>query len=263
MYRRRTGLAAAKAGGGGRGPVWRSSLNNHCLAGLVARRRGGLRKQGVSERTGQWRAGHREQAGFPRRARVLGGRRRRRSRRRRPRRLEDGRRRHAGRRRAGGDHACACSDSDRWNADASRPRHRDRIPAAPHRVHDYVGGRRRRRLRIPDRGLAGVARAARAQGRGRNRTGRGRRRILDRLHAHGLPAARILPAGARHLRPARMPLHDLRPRPPRHGRDRPGDREPAQILLDVEGDDILAVGTLGILYGFRDNLADAPVVEGL
>lgn len=36
-----------------------------------------------------------------------------------------------------------------------------------------------------------------------------------------------------------------------------------QILLDVEGDDLLAVGTLGILYGFRDNLADAPVVEGL
>ena len=36
-----------------------------------------------------------------------------------------------------------------------------------------------------------------------------------------------------------------------------------QILLDVEGDDIVAVGTLGILYGFRDNLADAPVVEGL
>ena len=36
-----------------------------------------------------------------------------------------------------------------------------------------------------------------------------------------------------------------------------------QILLDVEGDDIVAVGTLGILYRFRDNLADAPVVEGL
>lgn len=36
-----------------------------------------------------------------------------------------------------------------------------------------------------------------------------------------------------------------------------------QILLDVERDDILAVGTLGILYGFRGNLADAPLVEGL
>ncbi|MFQ5425471.1 MAG: arsenate reductase (azurin) small subunit [Gaiellales bacterium] len=36
-----------------------------------------------------------------------------------------------------------------------------------------------------------------------------------------------------------------------------------QILLDIEGDDIVAVGTLGILYGFRDNLADVPLVEGL
>ncbi len=36
-----------------------------------------------------------------------------------------------------------------------------------------------------------------------------------------------------------------------------------QILLDIEGDDIVAVGTLGILYGFRDNLADAPFVKGL
>ena len=36
-----------------------------------------------------------------------------------------------------------------------------------------------------------------------------------------------------------------------------------QILLDLDGDDIIAVGTLGILYGFRDNLADAPLVEGL
>jgi len=36
-----------------------------------------------------------------------------------------------------------------------------------------------------------------------------------------------------------------------------------QIILDLEGDDIIAVGTLGIVYGFRDNLADAPVVEGL
>ncbi|MFQ5968645.1 MAG: arsenate reductase (azurin) small subunit, partial [Acidimicrobiia bacterium] len=33
-----------------------------------------------------------------------------------------------------------------------------------------------------------------------------------------------------------------------------------QIVLDTEGDDILAVGTMGILYGFRDNLEDAPVV---
>ena len=36
-----------------------------------------------------------------------------------------------------------------------------------------------------------------------------------------------------------------------------------QILLDGEGDAIVAVGTLGILYGFRDDLADAPLVEGL
>jgi arsenite oxidase small subunit len=36
-----------------------------------------------------------------------------------------------------------------------------------------------------------------------------------------------------------------------------------QILLDLDGDDIYAVGTLGILYGFRDNLADAPIVEGI
>jgi len=36
-----------------------------------------------------------------------------------------------------------------------------------------------------------------------------------------------------------------------------------QVLLDIEGDDIFAVGTLGIFYGFRDNLADVPVVEGI
>lgn len=36
-----------------------------------------------------------------------------------------------------------------------------------------------------------------------------------------------------------------------------------QIVLDLDGDDILAVGTLGIVYGFRDNLADATLVEGL
>jgi len=36
-----------------------------------------------------------------------------------------------------------------------------------------------------------------------------------------------------------------------------------QVLLDLDGDDIYAVGTLGILYGFRDNLADAPIVEGI
>lgn len=36
-----------------------------------------------------------------------------------------------------------------------------------------------------------------------------------------------------------------------------------QVLLDIEGDDIFAVGTLGLAYGFRDNLADAPIVEGL
>lgn len=36
-----------------------------------------------------------------------------------------------------------------------------------------------------------------------------------------------------------------------------------QVLLDIDGDDIIAVGTLGLAYGFRDNLADAPIVEGL
>lgn len=36
-----------------------------------------------------------------------------------------------------------------------------------------------------------------------------------------------------------------------------------QILLDIEGDDIIAVGTLGIFYGFRDNLADITIVEGI
>ena len=36
-----------------------------------------------------------------------------------------------------------------------------------------------------------------------------------------------------------------------------------QLILELDGDDILAVGTLGILYGFRDNLADAPLVKGL
>jgi len=36
-----------------------------------------------------------------------------------------------------------------------------------------------------------------------------------------------------------------------------------QVLLDIEADDIIAVGTLGLAFGFRDNLADAPIVEGL
>ncbi len=36
-----------------------------------------------------------------------------------------------------------------------------------------------------------------------------------------------------------------------------------QILLDIDGDDILAVGTIGIVYGFRDNLLDAELVEGI
>ena len=36
-----------------------------------------------------------------------------------------------------------------------------------------------------------------------------------------------------------------------------------QIILDIEGDDVFAVGTMGIVYGFQDNLADAVVVEGL
>lgn len=37
-----------------------------------------------------------------------------------------------------------------------------------------------------------------------------------------------------------------------------------QILLEVEDNgDIVAAGTMGIAYGFRDNLADAVVVEGL
>ena len=36
-----------------------------------------------------------------------------------------------------------------------------------------------------------------------------------------------------------------------------------QVLLDIDGDDIVAVGTLGIFYGFRDNLADVQIVEGI
>ena len=36
-----------------------------------------------------------------------------------------------------------------------------------------------------------------------------------------------------------------------------------QIILEIEGDDVFAVGTMGIVYGFQDNLADAVVVEGL
>ncbi len=36
-----------------------------------------------------------------------------------------------------------------------------------------------------------------------------------------------------------------------------------QVMLDIDGDEIFAVGTIGIAYGFRDNLADAVVVEGL
>ena len=36
-----------------------------------------------------------------------------------------------------------------------------------------------------------------------------------------------------------------------------------QVLLDIEADDIVAVGTLGLAFGFRENLADAPLVEGL
>lgn len=36
-----------------------------------------------------------------------------------------------------------------------------------------------------------------------------------------------------------------------------------QVLLDIDGDDIFAVGTLGLAFGFRENLADAPIVEGL
>lgn len=36
-----------------------------------------------------------------------------------------------------------------------------------------------------------------------------------------------------------------------------------QILLDVESDDVFAVATMGIAYGFRDNLTDAVVVAGL
>ena len=36
-----------------------------------------------------------------------------------------------------------------------------------------------------------------------------------------------------------------------------------QIVLETAGDDIHAVGTMGIAYGFRGNLSDAVVVEGL
>ena len=33
-----------------------------------------------------------------------------------------------------------------------------------------------------------------------------------------------------------------------------------QVILEVDGNDVLAVGMNGIVYGFRDNLADAPAV---
>ena len=33
-----------------------------------------------------------------------------------------------------------------------------------------------------------------------------------------------------------------------------------QVVLEVDGNDIFAVGVNGIIYGFRDNLADAPSV---
>ncbi|MEE9277376.1 MAG: arsenate reductase (azurin) small subunit [Dehalococcoidia bacterium] len=36
-----------------------------------------------------------------------------------------------------------------------------------------------------------------------------------------------------------------------------------QVVLEIDGDDIMAVGVLGIIYGFRDNLADAPAAEGV
>lgn len=36
-----------------------------------------------------------------------------------------------------------------------------------------------------------------------------------------------------------------------------------QVILEIEDDTIFAVGTLGIIYGFRHNLRDLPIVEGL
>lgn len=35
-----------------------------------------------------------------------------------------------------------------------------------------------------------------------------------------------------------------------------------QILLEVDGDDIVAVGVNGLVYGYRDNLADGTMAEG-
>lgn len=35
-----------------------------------------------------------------------------------------------------------------------------------------------------------------------------------------------------------------------------------QILLEVDGDDIVAVGVNGLVYGYRDNLADGTLAEG-
>jgi len=35
-----------------------------------------------------------------------------------------------------------------------------------------------------------------------------------------------------------------------------------QIVLKVDGDDIVAVGVLGLIYGFRNNLADGTLAEG-
>jgi len=35
-----------------------------------------------------------------------------------------------------------------------------------------------------------------------------------------------------------------------------------QILLEIDGDDIVAVGVNGLVYGYRDNLADGTLAEG-
>lgn len=33
-----------------------------------------------------------------------------------------------------------------------------------------------------------------------------------------------------------------------------------QVTLAIEGDDIVATGVLGIIYGYRDNLADGNII---
>jgi arsenite oxidase small subunit len=35
-----------------------------------------------------------------------------------------------------------------------------------------------------------------------------------------------------------------------------------QIVLRVDGDDIFAMGVIGLIYGYRNNLADGEAVDG-